>query len=533
MSASTAFAHSAFKRVWIGATVCAVAFGATIASSAVSYASSFPTAASRAQLAATTGRDTGLSVLLGPVSSIDTIGGYTVYKVFVFLTTIGALWALLATTRLLRGEEDTGRWQLSMSGSTRPSRATVATLGALGAAVGVIFTGTTIFTLLVARKPDVAFGTGETLLFAASIVIPAAVFVGVGAVTSQLCPTRRGASSLGVVAFGVAFVLRMVADSGSATHWLLWATPFGWTERIRALAENNAWPLVPAAVTVVVLCGTAAALASARDVGAGVFGARDVARMRRFGLGSASGLTIRRELPVLAAWCAGAVATGLMLGVIAKVTASAAPSSLNDALANFGVHGTLASQYFGVAFLVVATVVALLPAGQVGAAGEEETSGRLVQIITRPTSRTTWFVGRLGLSAVAVLVAAFLAGVGMWVGARSQGIHVAFPTIVGAGLNVAPTAFVALAAGAVVLAIAPRFAGGSVYVVVGWSLVVDLSGSLVSGLGWLDHASLFHYMALAPSQRADSHTLVLTTVIALTLTAIATLLFRRRDFSSG
>jgi hypothetical protein len=73
----TAIATSAFKRVWIGATVCAVAFGATAASSALSYVSSFPTEASRQQILATTGRDAGLSVLLGPVSSIGTVGGYT------------------------------------------------------------------------------------------------------------------------------------------------------------------------------------------------------------------------------------------------------------------------------------------------------------------------------------------------------------------------------------------------------------------------------------------------------------------------
>ena len=67
-------------------------------------------------------------MLLGPVSAIDTVGGYTVYKGFVFLTTIGAIWALLAATRLLRGEEDAGRWQLVLAGSTRAARATAATL---------------------------------------------------------------------------------------------------------------------------------------------------------------------------------------------------------------------------------------------------------------------------------------------------------------------------------------------------------------------------------------------------------------------
>ena len=151
MSADVAVARRAFRQIWIGATVWALVFGGTIAASALSYVNSFPDAASRRQLLRTTGGDTGLSILLGPISAIDTVGGYTVYKAFVFLTTIGAIWGLLTTTRLLRGEEDTGRWHLVLAGGTRPGRATLATIIALGAAVGIVFAGTTLITL--ARRP--------------------------------------------------------------------------------------------------------------------------------------------------------------------------------------------------------------------------------------------------------------------------------------------------------------------------------------------------------------------------------------------
>ena len=148
-----AIARRAFRQLWIGATVCAGAFGATAASSALTYVTSFPSEAGRQQLAATTGRDTGLSVLLGPVASIDTVGGYTVYKGFVFLSTIGAIWGVLAATRLLRGEEDAGRWQVMLAGSTRPARATAATLAAFAAAIGVIFAGTTLLVLWAGEIP--------------------------------------------------------------------------------------------------------------------------------------------------------------------------------------------------------------------------------------------------------------------------------------------------------------------------------------------------------------------------------------------
>jgi putative exporter of polyketide antibiotics len=108
-------------------------------------------------------------------------------------------------------------------------------------------------------------------------------------------------------------------------------------------------------------------------------------------------------------------------------------------------------------------------------------------------------------------------------------VHIGLPTMLGAGLNVVPTALVALGVGAVVLSVAPRAAARSVYSVVIWSLLVDLVASLISGLKWLEHVSVFHYMALAPAQDPEPRTLALTLVLALALCGVATMLFDRRD----
>jgi ABC-2 type transport system permease protein len=533
MSTDVAIARRAFRQVWIGATTWGVVFGATVAASALSYVSSFPTAASRHQLALTTRGDTGFAVLFGPVSSIDTVGGYTVYKCFVFLTTIGAIWAILAVTGLLRREEDTDRWSLLLAGSTRAFRATAATLSALGAAVAVVLCGTTLITILAGRDSRVGFGVGETVLYGASIAIAPAVFGSVGALTSQLGRTRRVATGLAMGVFGVAFVLRMIADSSSRARWLLWTTPLGWTELMRPFTRNDPWPLVPAVVSVVCLCGAAIVLASRRDVGEGLLASRDVSALRPFGLRSPFGLTVRLELPVVAAWCAGAAAAGFAFGIVVKVATGSVPRTIRDTLAKFGGKGTFANQYFGVAFLLVATVVALLPAGQIGSASEDETTGRMLHLLVQPTRRATVFGGRLVLSGAAAVLAGLLAGISAWLGARSQGVAVHLGTMVGAGLNVVPTALVALGVGAVVLAVAPRRAAATVYAVVIWSLLGDLLASMVAKLKWLDHLSLLHYMALAPAQDADTRTIAITIAVAAVLCIAATICFDRRDVQSA
>ena len=225
----------------------------------------------------------------------------------------------------------------------------------------------------------------------------------------------------------------------------------------------------------------------------------------------------------------GAAATGLVLGIVAKLTTGSVPASMSESLDRLRLEGTFSRQYFGIAFLFVATVVALLPASQVGAASEEESSGRLVHILVRPTRRATWFGGRLAISALGIMASALLAGLAAWLGAWSQGVDVGLPTLVGAGLNVIPTALLVLGIGAVGLAVAPRAAAGTVYAVIVWSAVVDLLSLVMGSMRWLEKTSLFHYMALAPAQRVDPLVLAATTAIGVVLCVAATVLFDRRD----
>lgn len=530
---SRAITARAFRQIRIGATVWGVAFGATVASSAVTYANSYPDRASRLHLLATTGHDRGLAMLLGPVSGIGTVGGYTVYKVFVFLTSIGAVWGLLIATRLLRGEEDAGRWQLVLANRVRAARATSATLVACYAAVVVVFVGTTALALLAARSPKVDLGAGATVLFGLSLAIAPAAFVAIGAVTSQLGRTRRVATGLGMAVFGVTFVVRMIADSGHSAQWLLWLTPFGWTERVRPYTENDAWPLLVAAVVIVVLLGLAVTLAARRDAGTGVIATSDVARMRAFGLRSPFRLAMRLDGPVLGAWCAGAIAAGLAFGTIAKVASGAVSSSVTDTLGKFGVRGNLVLQYFGVAFLFFATIVALLPVSGIGAAADDTTSGRLGFVLTQPVTRTAVFASRLVLVASTVVVTGLLTGIAAWLGAKTQGVDAGLGRMAGAGLNVVPTALLVLGIGAFVLAVAPRAAVRAVYGVVIASLLIDLVASLASGVSWLAHVSLFHYMALAPASRADATTIVVTLLVAVALCGAALVAFRTRDLRAA
>lgn len=529
-----AIARRSARSTVLGATVVAVGCAVTVAATAVTYVSTFPTEASRRQLARVTASGGGLEVLFGATSSIGSVGGYTFYKGYVFLTSIAAVWAVLITTRSLRGEEDTGRWHLLLSGATRPSRATAAVLVGLGASVLVVALGVLVGTAAATLDPKVRFGPGDVVVHAAALGLVPAVFTAVAALTSQIGRTRRVATGLALGAFGAAFLVRMVGDAGASTRWVRWLTPLGWSEIIAPLTDNDLRPLVPASLLIAALVGSAVLLAGRRDVGHGLVRARDSATMRPFGLRSAFGLTLRLERNVLWAWVIGGLVLGLAFGASAGVMLGDLPSGTGELLSRFGVTGPIVEQYFGLVMLWVGTVVALLAAGQIGAAAEEELRGRTVLILCGPVRRSAWLAGRLAVAAVALLVTAVLVGVALWVGARTQGIgDVGLPTLVAATTALVPVCLVALGVGALVLSVAPRVASAAVYVLVGWSLVVDLVGSLVDGLRWTARLGLLHYVALAPAQPVHLTTITVTTVVAVVLCGVAVVLFSRRDLRTA
>ena len=504
-------------------------FAGTIASSALSYVSVYPDAASREQIVRATSGSAGMGMLLGPVSEIGTVGGFTVYKCFVFLTTLGAIWALLAATRLLRGEEASGRWATVLAGTVRAEQATMATLAGLAAGIGIVFVVTTGVVLAIGRDPEVGFAPAGAVLYGLGLASAPAVFAAVGAVTSQLARTRRLASGLGMGVFGVSFLLRMVADSGPGASWLLWATPFGWIERTRPLTHPDWRPMILSAVAVAALVALAVRLSARRDLGAAVFASADARELRPFGLGSSGGLLVRLEWPVLAGWLAGTALAGLAYGVIADVASKAIQDGVNDMLDRLGVHGSVIRQFFGVVFLLLATLVALIPSGQLGSAAEDEADGRLTLLLAQPVRRRTVLLQRLGLTAVAMVAAAVFGSLAAWAGARSQGVSIGLATLVGAGLNVLPVAFLVLGFGAVVLAVRPRLAGPAVYVAVAWSLVVYLLASLVDPVRWLQTLSAFHYLSLAPAEPVDVTTTIATLAVAAALLVAAVVLADRRD----
>ena len=245
-------------------------FGALIASSAVSYTRIYQTQAARDALAAAYGANKATSALFGPAPQLQTVAGFTAFKIGMTLMLLGAVWGLLTSTRLLRGEEDGGRWELLLAGPTTRRRAAVQALAGLGAGAGVLWALTAILTVGVGLDSSVRIAAGAALYFALAMAATAVMFLAVGALASQLAPTRRQAASYAAAFLGGCYAVRMIADAGLGLHGLIWASPLGWVEELRPFSGPQPLALLPIAAFTAALAVAAVRLAGVRDAGAGI-----------------------------------------------------------------------------------------------------------------------------------------------------------------------------------------------------------------------------------------------------------------------
>jgi ABC-2 type transport system permease protein len=476
-------------------------FGLYVASSALGYASAYKTVAQRTALAKTFGSNPGMNAIIGPAHQIQTVAGFTAWRSLGVLSIVGAVWGLLTATRLLRGEEEAGRWELLLAGqTTRRSAAAQAVVG-LGAGLLTLWIIPAIVAALVGQSSKVRIGTAPALYLALALVSSAAVFLAVGALASQLAPTRRQAASYSATILGVAYALRMAADSGTGLEWLRWATPLGWVEELRPLTSPRPLLLLPIGGLVVALAAIAVHLAGARDLDASTIPDRTSAVPHLRLLAGPTGLTIRLTRGVIIGWAVAIALLGLMMGLIAKSIGGVLSSDAGDrdTFARMGFRGSGAEQYLGITFLIVALLVGLIAAGQLSAAHSEEADGRLDHLLVRPLSRSRWLTGRLGVAFGCVLGAGLIAGISSWLGAASQNSGVGLPTLLEAGLNVVPPSVFLLGVGVLTLGVWPRAISAVTYGLLAWSFMVEIIGGLVNAPHLVLDTSLFHQMAAAPA----------------------------------
>ncbi|MEJ5867089.1 hypothetical protein WDV85_04955 [Pseudokineococcus sp. 5B2Z-1] len=427
--------------------------------------------------------DPAVRTLFGPPVALDDPGGFTVWRVGSFLQVLVALWAALVATRLTRGEEEAGRWDLLRGGLLRAPSLVVRVLAVVAA--GGAGAGAVTAAALVAAGAS----PGGSLLFGAVLAGTGAVGAAVGALAAQVVGERRSASGLAVGALLGGVLLRMVADGVEALSSLAWATPFGLLHRAAPFdatasdAGRTAALLVLAALAAAP--GVAAVrLSGRRDLGGALVAGRSHRSPRSRLLRSLPGVLVHRTRRPLLVWGVGLGAYCVVVGS----TTRSATGLLQDqpvlarAAAEAGFPGLGTVEGFVAALCSVLVVpLGAFAAARVAATAADEAAGRLALVHALPLSRTRWAATEAVVVAVATALLAVVAGLALWLGALLAGAGLPLGAAVAGTTSVLPVALVCLGAALAALGWAP-----SAVVAVG---VLPAAGgflllALADSLGW-------------------------------------------------
>jgi ABC-2 type transport system permease protein len=527
------------RRTVRGAAFLALVFGAYTASKSIGFAAAYPTLADRAGVIPSLVHNAGLVAIVGAPyapATMLTIPGGAGWNTGGVMVLFGSIWGLLAATKNLRGEEDSGRIELLLSGQTTMRKATANVLAGLGASLAVLFVVLAGTLILIGSDHVVNYGVTAALFFAWTVIIAIAMFMAVGALASQLMPTRARAAGLATGIFGVFFLVRAMADTTN-TLWLDNVSPMGWIEQMQPLGADRAIWAVPIVLLTLVLVAAAIYLAGRRDMGAATFADHDTAKAHTGLLGSAFLASVRLTRASTISWLAGLVVGGFFMGTLTKAAAQAFDNSAGfehviGRLAGGGVSAIGVNSFMSVIYLMVNTVLMAYAASAISGVREEEAQGYLDNFFVGPVGRVTWMAKRVLLIFAYIVLIAFLTGTAIWAGASVQHAGATFASLWRASLNGVPAAALTLGVGVLAMGLWPRLTSFSAYLVIGWSFLIVMVSSGLNLSHWILDTSVLHHVTLAPLVPPAWMTDWNIISISVVLCIAGVLAFSRRDLAN-
>src|SRR3954447_13476794 len=237
---------AAVRLVRRGLLVVSAVAGVLTAFVAAEYRSTFSSAFSASSLEALA-QNPAIRTLFGPPVALDDPGGFTVWRTGTVVAVLVGVWGALAATRLTRGEEEAGRWDLLLAGRLQLPALVRAHLGVLLVATALPGVAAGLGLLLAgARAPG-------ALLFGAVIAGTGMAGGALGVLGAQLLAERRAASGFAVAILLTTLLVRMVADGVSALAFLQWISPFGLLGRAQPFAADRWLPVLVLLVMVAAL----------------------------------------------------------------------------------------------------------------------------------------------------------------------------------------------------------------------------------------------------------------------------------------
>ncbi|MGF1471468.1 MAG: ABC transporter permease [Rubrobacteraceae bacterium] len=487
----------------------------------------YPTAAARQAFADTAGSNPGLVALYGPLFD-SSIGGLLAWRAGI-IPVVLAVVSLLTVIRHTRTEEEAGRRELlgsAVVGRHAPlAAALTATVAANLVLAALLALG------LISEDLPVSGSIALGLSYAAV----GGVFAAVAAVAAQLTESAGTARGLAISVLGLAVLLRGAGDvsGGGSLSWLSWASPIGWSQQVRAYADERWWVFALALCAFVLLAAVAYALSSRRDVGSGLLPPRPGPPAASPALHSPLALAWRLHRGLLLGWSAGFIVMGVMFGGVTE--------SVSEMLDDNPQLQTLFEQLGGRAGLADAYLAAMMGLLGLVASGyaiqaalrlrSEEEDLRAQPVLATAVGRLRWSSSHLIFAFAGPALTLVVGGLatGVTYGLSIGDVQKELPRVLGAVLVQLPAAWVLAGITVALFGLLPRLAAFASWGVLGVFLLLGQFGELLQLEQWMLDLSPFTHVPNLPGGEVSAGPLVWLVVVAAALTVAGLFGFHRRD----
>jgi ABC-2 type transport system permease protein len=500
----------------------AILIGLVPASYIKTFNAIFTTDAERLAYAKTSQNNAGFIALYGPLHG-DSLQVLVAWRSG-FIPIMVGLFALLTVVRHTRADEEAGRTELIgatvVGRSAQLAAALIATMAA-SAICGLV---------LFAAMAGNGFDAAGSFAFGAEFTLAGWAFAGVAAVAVQLAGSARGARTIGIVALGAAYVLRVGGDISALgdrkLSWLSWLSPIGWLTHVFPYEQNAAWPMLLTVLFSLVTVTGGVLLLGRRDLGAGLIAPRLGRASAAASLRTPLALAWRLHRGLLIAWTAGFAVLGLVFGGVGSSVDDLADGNqaVTDLFAHLGGRSGLIASYFASIAGIVGLIAACYAVQATLRLRDEEQTGHAEMMLGTAVSRNALLGSHLVFSllgpAVALLAEGLVAGV-----TYGQG---EIGGIIAGTLLQLPAVWVLAAISVLIFGLLPRWS------LVAWGapaicLLILLVGETLQLNHYLLDISPFTHIPHLPGGSVPATPLVTLTALAVVLAVLGAMSLRRRN----
>lgn len=532
MSVSLTLQRFGFRRSLKGAVIIGLLAAFMIIMQGVGYYETYPDKAAQEQFAASLRSAPSLGLLYGESDELDHgVNGYVAYRVISFMSLIVAIWALMSMTKLLRGNEEDGRWEVLRSGATTARASTSHVVIGFFYALGFGFLIATILTIAAGRLPSMNMPADMAFLINLSIFAPAFLFAAIGIVVSQLALTRRRALLYGLTPLLAFYLVRGIGNTDPGREWLLSWTPFGWNQLINPVISPQPWWAI-LFIGLGVIFSVVGIILAKRDLGESIIKESKTVTSRFFLLGGPGRLALRQNIWVFIGWGLGSVVMTAIIATVVTIAAEAtaeSPTLSKSVLALAGNTDDLKIAFLGAGLVFVVMVLMIMATTIVASIRNDEAKQYLDNILVQPYRRAAWLATRFAIGISVTLVIAVACGLALVVIGASQDLNLESGKVLALAVAMTGTVGFLLGLGILVYGVLPRFSVILMYLIITWSFLIDLISSAATLDDWLLKSSLFHYLSFNLAQWPDWQTFSWLVGLGFIMAVIGIFGFTRRD----